>query len=56
MGGTLQNAPAAGQTATTGYVNSTTYADRITNRVGVGTGVFGLGSPRAVEFGLDLNF
>jgi hypothetical protein len=41
---------------TPGFVNSTTYAEHITDRVGVGTSVFGLGSPRAIEFGLDLNF
>jgi hypothetical protein len=56
MNGQLQNAPAAGQTVTPGFVNSTTYAQRITDRVGVGTGVFGLGSPRALEFGLDFTF
>jgi hypothetical protein len=56
MNGQLQDAPGPGQTVTPGYVNSTTYAERITDRVGVGTGVFGLGSPRALEFGLDLNF
>jgi hypothetical protein len=39
-----------------GAVNGTTPADRITNRVGAGTGVFGLGSPRAMEFGLRLTF
>lgn len=56
MGGQLQNAAPAGSSVTPGYVNSTTYADRVTDRVGVGTGVFGLGSPRALEFGLDLSF
>jgi len=56
MGGQLQNAAPAGSSVTPGYVNSSTYADRVTNRVGVGTGVFGLGSPRALEFGLDLSF
>jgi hypothetical protein len=56
MNGQLQNAAAPGQVVTPGFVNSTTYAERITDRVGVGTGVFGLGSPRALEFGLDLHF
>ncbi len=56
MGGQLQNAAPAGSSVTPGYVNSTTYGDRVTDRVGVGTGVFGLGSPRALEFGLDLSF
>jgi hypothetical protein len=39
-----------------GSVNGTTYSERITNRVGVGTGVFALGAPRAFEFGLRLTF
>jgi hypothetical protein len=39
-----------------GSVNGTTYNERITNRVGVGTGVFGLGAPRVFEFGLRLSF
>ena len=39
-----------------GSVNGTTYNERITNRVGVGTGVFGLGAPRVFEFGLRLAF
>jgi len=34
----------------------TTEADRITNRVGQGTGVFALGAPRAIEFGIRLAF
>jgi hypothetical protein len=53
MRGTLQN---AGSSVPTGFVNSTTYGDRLSNRVGTGTGVFGLASPRAVEFSLNLNF
>jgi hypothetical protein len=56
LNGQLQNAPGPGQTVSPGFVNSTTYTQRVTDRVGVGTGVFGLGSPRALEFGLDLNF
>lgn len=39
-----------------GSVNGTTAKDRISNRVGVGTGVFGLGSPRVLEFGLRVEF
>jgi hypothetical protein len=39
-----------------GSVNGTTYAQRVANRVGVGTGVFGLGAPRVIEFGLRLIF
>jgi Carboxypeptidase regulatory-like domain len=40
----------------TGSVNGTAKADRITNRVGLGTGVFSLGSPRAIEFGMRITF
>lgn len=43
-------------TGSTGSVNGTTQADRITNRVGLGTGVFALGAPRAIEFGLRIAF
>ncbi len=39
-----------------GSINGTTSADRISNRVGAGTGVFGLASPRAFEFGLRIAF
>jgi hypothetical protein len=39
-----------------GSVNGTNYRDRNVNRVGVGTGVFALGSPRQVEFGLRIGF
>jgi hypothetical protein len=41
---------------TTGAVNGTNYAGHFTNRVGAGTGVFTLGSPRQVEFGLKIVF
>jgi hypothetical protein len=43
-------------TGSAGSVNGTTPADRITNRVGVGTGVFALGAPRAIEFGMRISF
>jgi Carboxypeptidase regulatory-like domain len=39
-----------------GSVNGTTYADHNVNRVGVGSGVFALGSPRQIEFGLRITF
>jgi len=39
-----------------GSVNGTTYAGHNVNRVGAGSGVFGLGSPRQVEFGLKISF
>ena len=39
-----------------GSVNGTTQPDRINNRVGVGTGVFGLAAPRAIEFGFRFSF
>ncbi len=43
-------------TGSPGSVNGTTQADRITNRVGLGTGVFALGAPRAIEFGIQISF
>lgn len=39
-----------------GTVNGTTYANADAVRVGVGTGVFSLGAPRTIEFGLKLSF
>ncbi len=39
-----------------GSINGTTYAGHFANRVGAGTGVYTLGSPRQVEFGLHLTF
>jgi hypothetical protein len=44
-----------GDTTTTGSVNSTTKANR-TTRVLPGSGVFDLGAPRVLEFGLKLSF
>ena len=41
---------------TPGSINGTTAADRVTNRVGAGTGVFNLGAPRAMEFGMRIAF
>ena len=41
---------------TTGSVNGTDYNGHFANRVGAGTGVFTLGSPRQIEFGLRLIF
>ena len=43
-------------TGSAGSVNGTTQADRITNRVGLGTGAFALGAPRAIEFGMRISF
>jgi hypothetical protein len=40
---------------TSGTINGTSVVGR-TDRVGTGTGVFGLGAPRAVEWGLKLTF
>jgi len=40
---------------TPGSLNGTTYADR-TNRYGLGSGAFSQGIPRAVQFGLRLDF
>ena len=45
-----------GTSPAAGAVNGTTYADASSVRVGVGTGVFSLGAPRTVEFGLKLTF
>lgn len=39
-----------------GSLNGTTYSQQSAQRVGVGTGVFSLGSPRVVEWGLKLTF
>ncbi len=50
------NALTGGLTGTPGSINGTTGATRITNRVGAGTGVFDLGAPRAMEFGMSINF
>lgn len=41
---------------TPGVINGTTRTDHIVNRVGVGTGVYSLGAPRQIEFGLRLTF
>ena len=43
-------------TGSAGSVNGTTQGNRITNRVGLGTGVFALGAPRAIEFGMRIGF
>jgi hypothetical protein len=43
-------------TGTPGSVNGTTYAGANSVRIGVGTGVFSLGAPRTIEFGLKLTF
>jgi hypothetical protein len=39
-----------------GSVNGTAYSDHNLTRVGVGSGVFALGSPRQLEFGLTVSF
>ena len=43
-------------TGTPGSLNGTTYSGANSVRVGVGTGVFALGAPRTIEFGLKLMF
>lgn len=50
------NALTGGLTGAPGSVNGTTPSTRITNRVGAGTGVFNLGAPRAMEFGMNVSF
>jgi hypothetical protein len=39
-----------------GQINGTTPTDHNITRVGVGTGVYSLGSPREIEFGLQFSF
>jgi hypothetical protein len=39
-----------------GQINGTTPTRHNVNRVGVGTGVYSLGAPRQIEFGLRLTF
>ncbi len=46
---------AAGSSVATGYANSTTYGQRNTH-VTLGSGVFGSGGPRVMEFGLKVTF
>jgi len=48
MGGVLDGAP--------GDANGTTAANRVATRTGVGSGVFTLGGPRQMEFGLRITF
>lgn len=43
-------------TGAAGQINGTTPAGHNVDRVGVGTGVYGLGAPRQIEFGLQLTF
>ena len=43
-------------TGSTGSINNTNYAGHLVNRVGVGTGVYALGSPRQIEFSLKIVF
>jgi Carboxypeptidase regulatory-like domain len=50
------NTLTGGLNGAAGSIDGTTAADRITNRVGAGTGVFNLGAPRAMEFGMRIAF
>jgi hypothetical protein len=43
-------------TGTPGQINGTTRTDHNLSRVGVGTGVYSLGAPRQIEFGLRITF
>ena len=43
-------------TGSPGSINGTKYGGHLVNRVGVGTGVYSLGSPRQTEFGLKVKF
>jgi hypothetical protein len=46
----------AGTPATAGTVNGTPGRQPNSLRIGLGSGVFGLGSPRVLEFGLKISF
>jgi len=48
MSGLLNGSP--------GSINGTNYAGHFVNRVGVGTGVYALGQPRVIEWGLKVTF
>ena len=41
---------------TAGFINGATASNRASNRIGVGSGVFALGAPRQLEFGLKISF
>lgn len=43
-------------TGSAGSINGTTYNDQAAVRVGAGTGVFGEGAPRTIEWGLRIGF
>jgi hypothetical protein len=43
-------------TGTPGSINGTTAAGRAANRIGPGSGVFSLGAPRQLQFGVKLTF
>ena len=43
-------------TGAVGQINGTTLDGHNITRVGIGTGVYSLGAPRQIEFGLRLNF
>jgi hypothetical protein len=43
-------------TGSVGQINGTTRPDHNIDRVGVGTGVYALGAPRQIEFGLTVSF
>ncbi len=50
------NALSGALTGTPGQINGTTREAHDVNRVGVGTGVYSLGAPRQIEFGLRVTF
>jgi hypothetical protein len=43
-------------TGAAGQINGTTHAGHNVDRVGMGTGVYSLGAPRQIEFGLQVSF
>jgi hypothetical protein len=52
----LPNSPLSGNLDSPGSINESTSLDHNNNRVLPGSGVFDLGAPRVVEFGLKLSF
>ena len=39
-----------------GSINGTTHGDRAPNEIGLGSGVFSIGAPRSLEFGIKVSF
>ncbi|HUO35214.1 MAG TPA: carboxypeptidase regulatory-like domain-containing protein [Candidatus Acidoferrum sp.] len=52
----VANAESGALTGAAGSINGTTTANRDAQRIGAGTGVFQLGAPRVIEWGLKFTF